>query len=949
MNTNVLLAVFKRNFVSYFASPLGYLFICVFNTLSTVAAFFPHEFFNNNLANLDQLNQYFPWIMLVFIPAITMSVWADERRQGTDELLLTIPAGDFDIVLGKYLATVGIYTVSLLYSLLCTYLVLRTLGNPDLGLFVATYFGYWMVGLAMLAIGMVASFLTGNLTVSYMLGALFNVPLVFLAYADSIPYLERLAIFREAAQGIKQWSFAEQFSDFGRGVVTFSSLAYFLMLVAAMLYLSMIFIGRRHWVRGRGWVIMAAHYSTRVLALIAIVVGANVIFSRFDVRADVTAERLSSLTPQTVELLGNLKLERPVQIEAFISQKVPESYVQTQHNLLNMLRELKARGGDKVVVRINDKMDRYTEDAARAEKRFGITARRVATINRGAMSEDHLFMGVAFTSGLQKVILPFIDRGIPVEYELVRSILSVTDQKRKKIGVLTTDAQLFGQFNMQAMSSSSNWPIIDELQKSYEVVQVDPSQPITEEYDAILAVQPSSLSQEQMTNFIAAIRSGRPVAIFEDPLPAFAGNVPGTVAPKRPPAGNPMMMQNPAMMQKGNIKELWTLLGIDFSGARETGGASPMGMGPPSGDCDIVYQDYNPYPKLSHLPGEFVFVDKGCGAKEPFSAEDVATAGLQHALFPFPGYISALNASTLEFTPLVRTGERTGVVQYSNIFEMGIFGQPGGLNPGRRRRPQDKSFVLAARIKGKIPPARPMADEGKDDEHAGHDHVATEATKAETSAKPEAGEVNVVLVSDIDFLHNEFFRLREQGDIPDAGIHFDFDNVTFVLNVLDELAGETRFFEIRSRRPAHRTLTAVDRATEQYRKDSAKEIDELTKEFEKVREEEEKNLNAKIDELRKQFQKEQMGSLEIAQRLDIVLKEGNQRIEQKVEQLKQESERKKNRIETERVVRTNRVLDWYKSWAAVSPQILPLVVAIVFFFVRRSKEREGVSRSRLRS
>src|SRR6476619_2387426 len=115
---------------------------------------------NPNLANLDQLNKYLPFILLVFIPAITMSVWADERRLGTDELLLTIPAGDFDVVMGKYLAAVAIYTVSLVFSLVSNLLVLALLTSwsLDFGLFFGTYFGYWIVGLAMLAVGMAASF-----------------------------------------------------------------------------------------------------------------------------------------------------------------------------------------------------------------------------------------------------------------------------------------------------------------------------------------------------------------------------------------------------------------------------------------------------------------------------------------------------------------------------------------------------------------------------------------------------------------------------------------------------------------------------------------------------------------------------------------------------------------------------------------------------------------------
>ncbi len=448
MNTNVLLAVFKRNFVSYFANPTGYLFICVFVLMCSASAFWPPDFFNNNLANLDQLSWGiqilgfrfgFSIIMLVFIPSITMGIWAEERRQGTDELLLTIPAGDFEIVLGKYLAAVAIFTVSLLFSLVCNFAVLKWLGDPDVGLFLGTYFGYWLIGLAMLAIGMAASFLTSNLTVSYILGVLFNAPLVFASAAEVLFGLK-------AAAPLRNFSIGEQFSDFGHGLISLSGIVYFLSIVVVMLYLSMVLIGRRHWVTGRRGSPMGIHYSLRFLSLAAIVIGATVVFERHDARLDVTSEQLSSLSPQTREILADMKLERPVQIDAFISPDVPEAYVQERLNLLTILREFQALGKGMIRVSVHN-AEPLSDEAALAEKRFGIEPRKVPTRNHGVISFDNIFMGVAVTSGLEKVILPFIDRGIPFEYELIRSLGTVTQEKRKRVGVLATDAQVFGRFN----------------------------------------------------------------------------------------------------------------------------------------------------------------------------------------------------------------------------------------------------------------------------------------------------------------------------------------------------------------------------------------------------------------------------------------------------------------------------------------------------------------------
>ena len=910
MNPKVLLAVFKRNFVSYFANPTGYVFICLFVLLSSFAAFWPNEFFNTNLANLNQLSMYFPFIMLVFIPAITMSIWADERRQGTDELLLTIPASDFDVVLGKYLAAVAIFTVSLLFSFVCNYAVLLTLGSPDLGLFAGTYVGYWLVGLAMLAVGMVASFLTGNLTVAFILGALFNAPLVFLVKFE---------------MPLKQWSVGEQFAVFGRGIISFPHLLYFATIVAAMLYLSIVFIGRRHWRAGASSLPQYALHFLQVAALI--VIGANLCLlagrsSARALRLDVTSERLSSLSKETRNLLKNLKIDQPVQIEAFVSPEVPELYVRTHLDLLNMLQELKAAGGKDVVLKIN-RTERFSDQSTRAEKRYGIRERRVFSRSRGTMAEDYIYMGVAFTCGLEKVILPFVDRGIPVEYELVRSIATVTQQNRKRIGVLQTDAQLYGQFNMQAMSSTPNWPIIAELEKQYEVVRVDANSPITERYDALLAVQPSSLGPEQWDNFMTAIRAGQPTAVFEDPFPVFAPSVPATMAPRQAPGGmNPMMMmqqqqQPPEKASPQQLAALWSMLGVDFS------------------PNEIIWQKYNPYPAASHFPEEFVFVDEGADKDvQPFAEADSASgaeisAGLQHMLFPFPGAVSPLNASKMEFTALARTGESTGTVDFSQVMQRNMFGQPGGINPDRDQIPRNMSYILAAHVSGKLAAAPHPMPEGE---------------------APTQSQINVVLVADIDLLSPDFFRLREQGSIPEAGVTFDFDNVTFVLNVLDQLADDDRFIKIRKRRPKHRTLTSVEERTEAGRMKTVEARKKIKEERDETVEEEQQALEDQMAKLQEDLGKEGNVNLQaVLTRVATVQKTRQQRLDRRIERLDRERDEEIQRIDGDLVREIRKVQDGYKMRAVLLPPIPPLMLAVLVFLIRRYKEREGVSRSRLRS
>ncbi len=916
MKWHVLDAVFKRNFVAYFSNPTGYVFICVFVLLGSLAAFWPPEFFNSNLANLDQLNRYLPSILLVFIPAITMSVWAEERRQGTDELLLTLPASDWEVVFGKYLATVGIYTVALMFSCICNLIILLRWGTPDSGLFLSNYMGYWFVGLSMLSIGMVASFLTSNLTVGFILGLAFNAPLAVADQASAV-------MGPQLASRVRGWSLAEQFSDFGRGVVSLSSIAFFLGIVAVCLYMSMVLIGRRHWTGRRDGAQMGLHYVARSLGLVAAAVGAVLLFRTLDVRADLSNEQISSLSPDTRRLLGTLESDRPIEIKAYVSPTVPEDYTQTRLTLLNMLRQFQRLGRGKVNVEVIS-TEPKTEAAALASQQFGIQPVTVLSRVRGTYREEEIFMGCAFTSGLEKVVVPFFDKGTPVEYELIRSVCTAAQQKRKRLGVLATDADLFGGFDMMGGQQRPRQPILDELEKQYDVVQVDASAPLTESYDVLLAVQPSSLGPEQMAHFVAAVQAGQPVAIFEDPLPVLMTSVPGTSQPRRSPGGPMAMFQPQGGQPKGDIGPLWQTLGV-----RLAAGSGRPAMGQMGSSPYVVWQDYNPHPKLE-LPSEFVFINAdqggdatpaqagaGGAAGPSFNQQQPITSGLQEVLFPFPGAVAKDEAADVIWTPLAQTSTRSGTIEVEQVM-----GNRGDMRQLRIfEKPGKQAMVIAVSVERK-------------------------------AAAPEAKPIRAVVVADIDLLDGRIFGLRNR---PDEVFGLDFDNVTFALNILDSLSGDTRFLDIRKRKPKHRTLERIEDTVASAREQADQERQKFIEQFDAA----ESGANAemqkevgvfekKIKDMESAGDADPQAAMQAVQQLASRQRLAQRRLDTKIEQLKRMRDSDVEAVERQLGAKVRSEQDRQKWLAVLLPPIPPLVVAFFVYFRRRSLEREGVAKSRLR-
>ena len=730
-HSRVIRAIFFRELGGYFSTPTGYVFITLFVFLSAMAAFWQERFFATNLANLDQLNRFFPYLLVFFIPAIGMSLWAEEKKQGTEELLLTLPASDFQVVLGKYLAGVAIYTVALAFSL-SHVVVLRWLGKPDPGLMITTYAGYWLMGASLLALAMLASLFTDNLTVAFILGAVFCSIPVFLNSAGTIVSggTQRLA---------ERLSVSEQFRDLASGVITLGAVAYFALLAGAALYLNVALLGRRRWPAGPKAPRLGRHLLMRAASLLVIVGAGALIASEARVRWDATSEKIHSLAPETAALLRNLERGNPVFIYAYFSPDVPRSYVDVRNNLIAMLREFDAAGADAVHSRIIETV-KYSPQAREAQERYNIRPYRVPVTEESARAVNEIYLGLAFTCGSEEFVIPFFDRGLPVEYELMRSVRVVSRAKRRKVGILNTPAKLFGGFDFQSKAQTQDWSIVGELRKQYEVIQVAPDADYPADLDALVAALPSSLPQPQLDRLTEYVKRGKPVLVLLDPMPAFNLELaPNQIAQAESPFGPP-----PASPARANVKPLLDALGVAWQTNR------------------IAWDGYNPHPQLKSLPKEFVFIGKGFNQKEP------VTAGLQEMVLLYPGSLKPAGKTT--FTPLLETSDDSGAVRWEDLVQRSLFGvainQNAPHNAGKDRQ------VLAARV---------------------------------------SGPVNAIIVADVDLIGEQFFELRRRGIE-----NLNFDNVTFVLNAVDQLAGDPSFIALRKRRPRHRTLEAVEARTRAY-------------------------------------------------------------------------------------------------------------------------------------
>jgi ABC-2 type transport system permease protein len=237
---NNIKAIFKRDFSSYFATPVAYVFIVIFLFLMGIFTFYLGGFYERNQADLEPFFRFHPWLYLFLIPAIAMRLWSEERKTGTIELLMTLPVPTWHAVMGKFLAAWAFTAVAIVLTF-PMWITVNYLGEPDNTVILASYIGSLLMAGGFLAIGSCISALTKNQVIAFVI----SVVICFLFLFSGFPLV--LDFFRgwapqSVVNAIASFSFLTHFESIKKGVIDIRDLIYFMALICFWLYANVVVI-----------------------------------------------------------------------------------------------------------------------------------------------------------------------------------------------------------------------------------------------------------------------------------------------------------------------------------------------------------------------------------------------------------------------------------------------------------------------------------------------------------------------------------------------------------------------------------------------------------------------------------------------------------------------------------------------------------------------------------
>jgi len=489
MNRNVPV-IAGREFRSFFDQATAYILMVVF----LVANFF--FFFRTVLvtaeATLRPMFELMPWLLLFFVPAVTMRALAEERSRGTLELVLAQPISSLEFLLGKFLGVMGFMAVALAGTLGAA-IGLRLGGTPYFGAMVAQYVGALLLTGALVAIGLWASSLTRNQITAFIVAL--TSTFVLMAITMNVVLIGLPPILAVAATRL---GLLTHFAAITRGVLDLRDVVYFLSVTVAFLGLAYLMIERgRLNLKARSWRTL----RVGILGILLICVTVNLLGRHIRGRLDLTPGKAYTLSSTTRSVLGDL--DDLVTIKFFSSRELPPQVDLVKRDVEDLLADYAAAGGD------NLQLLRFTPSAADPEaqaeaERMGIPSIQFNVLGQDEFQVKQGYLGIAIQYAEQTANVPFVRQTDDLEYRLTSAVLVLTNPARNTVGFLTGH----GEAAIEGEASG----LAETLRQNYKVTPVDITQDSAEIADSVrvLIVQgpQAPLSDAEGTKLRAFLASG---------------------------------------------------------------------------------------------------------------------------------------------------------------------------------------------------------------------------------------------------------------------------------------------------------------------------------------------------------------------------------------------------------------------------------------------------------
>lgn len=424
---NRILTVAKKELWSYFSSPTAYIFLGTYLFVSLFAFFWVEKFFSRNIADLRPLFEWMPILLIFLISTLTMKMWSEERRVGTIEFLLTLPAKTYELVMGKFIACLSLVGVALALTLGLAVSV-GFLGNVDWGPVIGAYFASLLLASAYIAVGLYISSKNDSQIVSLILTCLIC-SLFYLIGADKL-----VSLFgNQTSELMKLLGSGSRFDSISRGVIDFRDVYYYVSVAAAFLVANTFALDKLKWSRTSH---AQSHFAANVVTalLFANIIGANFWLHKIGgLRADLTQNKMYTISAVTKDLVRGL--EEPLLIRGYFSSQTHPLLAPWVPTVRDILNEYQFISNGKILAEFVDPRD-DEEIEAEANRKYNIEPIPFQIRDRHSASMVNSYFNIVVQYGDQFEVLNFDDlieikydgmgdidvRLRNLEYDLTRSI-----------------------------------------------------------------------------------------------------------------------------------------------------------------------------------------------------------------------------------------------------------------------------------------------------------------------------------------------------------------------------------------------------------------------------------------------------------------------------------------------------------------------------------------------